>query len=254
MTDPDDKPKYKAPALAKGIEILELLAHNSSPLTLSGISESIGRSRSEIFRMVQDLETMGYIRRSDKNEGYELTNRLFTLGLERPKVASVLEAALPEMRRYAGSALQSCHVATPFDGEFVVIARIESAGDMTFSVRVGHRRPLQQGTSGIVLYAFQPEDVQQKWEGFMAATGAPLDLDALRVEAERTRQQGYFSQSSSFVDGVTDIGAPILRGGRAVASLTSPCITKLSNKKKLALPKQELMDAAVRISAALTEN
>ena len=99
MTPPNDKPSYKAPALVKGIEILELLAHTATPLTLSGISDSLGRSRSEIFRMIQDLETLGYIRRASNNEGYELTNRLFTLGLERPKMVSVLEAALPEMRR-----------------------------------------------------------------------------------------------------------------------------------------------------------
>ena len=148
MNQQQDKPKFKAPALVKGLEVLELLAYSGMPMTLSSISERLNRSKNEIFRMVQDLQTLNYIKRSAGGEGYELTNRLFTLGLEQPRVTTLLEAALPEMRRFAESTHQSCHLATPFDGEFVVIARIESAGATSFAVRVGHRQSLHKGTSG----------------------------------------------------------------------------------------------------------
>ncbi|MEM6415882.1 MAG: IclR family transcriptional regulator [Pseudomonadota bacterium] len=252
MTEQEDRPKYKAPALAKGIAILELLAKSSEPLTLSGISDSLDRSRNEIFRMVQDLQTLGYIRRSTSDDGYELTNRLFTLGIEQPKVASLLEVALPEMRRFAKRSGQSCHIATPFDGEFVVIARIESPGDTSFAVRVGVRHALHQGASGMVLFAHQPSDVQEEWRELIATKDPDFNASILDKKAVQIKKDGYYSQRSNFVDGVMDVGAPIISGGRAIASLTSPCITKLARGKKLPLPIEELIDAAVKISAGLS--
>ena len=50
------KSRYQAPALKKGLEILELLAAATAPLNMSDISTALGRSVSEIFRMLQVLE------------------------------------------------------------------------------------------------------------------------------------------------------------------------------------------------------
>ena len=50
-TTTDDK-KYKAPALAKGLDILELLASANDGLTQVEIGKLLGRTTSEIFRML----------------------------------------------------------------------------------------------------------------------------------------------------------------------------------------------------------
>ena len=47
--------KYRAPALDKGLDILELLARAQAPLTMTGIAAAIGYSKGEIFRMLQVL-------------------------------------------------------------------------------------------------------------------------------------------------------------------------------------------------------
>ena len=91
------KPNYSAPALDKGLDILEILAKTVMPMTMSEISEKAGRSRGEIFRMLQVLESRRYITRNDAGDGYLLTNKLFMLGMERPPVKGVVETALPAM-------------------------------------------------------------------------------------------------------------------------------------------------------------
>ncbi len=52
----------------------------------------------------------------------------------------------------------------------VVVARIEAPGNQGFSVRVGYRRPLIDSTSGLVLFAFQPEEVRAEWRTKLAPT------------------------------------------------------------------------------------
>ena len=56
--------KYSAPALEKGLDILELLSRRSQSLTLSQIAAALGRSVNELFRMVQVLEARGYVANS----------------------------------------------------------------------------------------------------------------------------------------------------------------------------------------------
>jgi DNA-binding IclR family transcriptional regulator len=69
--------RYRAPALEKGLDVLELLAAEKSPLNLSAISQRLGRSSGELFRMLQVLEFKGFITTAENGTGYVLTNKLF---------------------------------------------------------------------------------------------------------------------------------------------------------------------------------
>lgn len=256
MADAEKKPagsttKYRAPALVKGLEILELLAASVSPITLSGISERLGKSRSEIFRMVQELEATGYISREESSEGYEITNKLFMLGLEQPRTKTLLEASLPVMRDFARRSEQSCHLAIRSDQFIIVIARIEAPGPVSFAVRVGHRQLLAWSTSGVVLFSGQPLEQQSDWLKVISATDDAFDKPLFLEQASSCARDGYFKKASRFIKGVTDIAAPIMRNGVAVASLTSPCVTRIDRAETRDLPVQLLLGAASSISADL---
>src|SRR5215470_18300924 len=88
----DDR-RYRAPALEKGLDVLELMAQRGAPMTLSQISVALDRSVSELFRMVQALEYKGYIEASANGDGYILTNKLFALGMAQAPTKTLVEAA-----------------------------------------------------------------------------------------------------------------------------------------------------------------
>src|SRR6185503_14346907 len=90
-------------------------------------------------------------------------NHLFLLGMERPTIKGLLQKALPLMHRLSDDIQQSCHLVVPSDQFMVVIARVESPYELGLVVRIGHRRPLLEATSGLVLVAFQPEAVRAHW-------------------------------------------------------------------------------------------
>lgn len=248
-TDPDKK--YHAPALAKGLEILELLCRESDPMTLAEMTERLGRSRSEIFRMVQELEFHEYIRRPQQGDGYEITEKMFLLSVERPKTKTLLEAALPEMRRFATLTGHSVHVAIPTKQVIVVIARVEGEGPVAFSVRVGHTQAIVEATSGIVLFAHQPPDVQKDWLTSFRNAEVEFDKAAFLAEAKRAEDHGAYSRASRFVNGVVDVAAPVIRQGRAVATLTAPCLTRIDVGAPQELPIKALQKAAAKITEAL---
>jgi len=216
------KPRYRAPALEKGLEILELLAPRAGAMTLSEISAGLKRSKSEIFRMLQVLEERRYLARPAGAEGYVLTNRLFMLGMEHPPVKGLMEAALPVMHRLAAQILQPCHLAIPSEEMIVVVARVESPGDVGFVVRVGHRRPIPQSTSGLVLLAFQPEEARARWLQTLERKQVRYERERLAGRLRGIAARGYACIPSEVVSGVTDLSAPILLQGAAIAALTVP--------------------------------
>jgi DNA-binding IclR family transcriptional regulator len=245
--------RYRAPALEKGLDVLELLAAESDPMTLTAVVNRLGRSHGELFRMVQVLEYRGYIEQDPANDGYRLTDRLFSLGMQQPRTRNLIELALPVMRQLALAVGQSCHLALHTLGEMVVVARMESSEQLGFSVRVGYRRPLYQAASGAVLYAFQPEDVRRRWEKLFNPALSEKELAEFRAHADAVRERNVELTQSKFVAGVTDISAPVLRGGSAAAALTVPYLKKLqpslSPKEAAILVRQ----AAERISDQLVE-
>ena len=251
--DEGDERRYRAPALEKGLDILELLAAESRPVTLTGIVNKLGRSHGELFRMVQVLEFRGYIEQDPEADGYRLTDRLFSLGMQQPRTRNLIEIALPVMRQLTLAVGQSCHLALHTLGEMVVVARMESSEQLGFSVRVGYRRPLHLAASGAVLYAFQPEDVRRRWEEMFDPPLGDGDLAEFRAHADAIRERQVELTPSKFVAGVTDISAPVLRGGMAAAALTVPYLKKLQPAVSRRETAEMVRESAERISAQLVE-
>ncbi|HEV7286119.1 MAG TPA: helix-turn-helix domain-containing protein, partial [Kaistia sp.] len=67
------KPAYSAPALEKGLDVLELLASLSEGVTPSQIAQQLGRSLQEVYRVVVALERRGYIQRPPGEESLVLS-------------------------------------------------------------------------------------------------------------------------------------------------------------------------------------
>ncbi len=223
---PTDKiqSKYRAPALEKGLDVLELLAHAKQPMTLSQISSQLERSVSELFRMVQVLEARGYVGLSINGDGFELTNKLFSLGISRGPSQNLLASALPLMQALSEQTRQACHLTIASDDRMVVIARIEAPGDLGFSVRVGYQRPLTHSASGVVLYAFQKPKIREQWRNMLRPGSTQEEWQVFETHAERALAQGHFTTKSEYIDGITDLSCPVINDVSAIAALTMPFI------------------------------
>jgi DNA-binding IclR family transcriptional regulator len=255
VTDTDEsRPRYRAPALEKGLDILELLAREGQPMSPSLMAARLDRSVSELFRMILVLQHRGYIAQAADGQGFELTNKLFTLGMARAQVKSLMEAAMPRMRDLSEAVDQSCHLAVASGDQMVVVARVENSGLLGFSVRPGHRRAIVESTSGLVLFAFQHDSLRADWARQLDAFPDKTRLETFHRQAETARRQGYVLAESDFVHGVTDLSAPILAGGTCVAALTVPFVQRKILPRSLKETIELVRDTAGEISAALVES
>jgi len=133
----------------------------------------------------------------------------------------------------------------------VVIARIDPPSEIGLVVRVGHRRPLAHSTSGQVLFAFQSDEIRERWLTFLAEYDSELDRKKFLKLANQIRAKGYASAPSHVVDGVTDLSAPIVQHEHATCALTIPFLERRASKMTLERTVQQLCRAAAEISESL---
>ena len=92
--------KYRAPALDKGLDIIELLASADEGMSQTEIAKALNRSPNEIYRMLDRLVRRAYVRRTG-GDRYEITLKLFELAHARPPMHRLISQAMPVLRRFA---------------------------------------------------------------------------------------------------------------------------------------------------------
>jgi len=246
------KPRYAAPALDKGLAILEFLATDGKRHTQTEIAQHLGRSQSEIFRMLACLEERGYVQRGPNDEKYCLTSKLFELAHAHPPTRRLIDLALPVMRSFAENSNQSCHLVVHRSYRAVVIAQVDGPGFVGVFVRPGTGLDLHESVSGRVLAAFEPSEQLDQWQRQIRRRLLPRQYAELSTAIKRIHKQRYEMRPSKVIDGILDMSVPIMdHQGYAIAVLSVPCL--ISDRRKDAARKvlTALQQAASAISQAI---
>lgn len=224
--------RYRAPALDKGLDILELLSEQKEGLTRTEITKELGRNASEIYRMLERLVARRYVMRSTGGDRYTLSLKLFALAHRHPPMSRLIAEALPLMQRFADTAEQSCHLSRYDRGNLLVIAQVDGPGSWGVSVRLGSHISLADSASGRVTLAFQPpEERAHMLAEYRKIKGeTPLNEQELAQACQTIRHAGFLRQESRQTFGVTDLSVPILGpSGHAIAVLTFPYIRRIDS-------------------------
>jgi DNA-binding IclR family transcriptional regulator len=213
---------YAAPALEKGLDILEALCHSEAPLSQKDIAQRVGRSVGEIYRMVACLVNRNYVSLVDENT-YGLTTKMFELAHINSPTKRLLQEATPLMQRLASDLDQSCHLTVYNRGKQVVLHKVDTPSGMGFSIRAGSEIDVLISSSGRVLLAFQDDDTRAlRIEESLARRPEQANPQIINV-LDSIRTVGYESVPSTQVRGLYAVSFPILdTQGHAMASLTVP--------------------------------
>ncbi len=239
--------RYQAPALEKGLDILELLSRETDGLSQKEISAKLGRSVNEIFRMLICLEEREYISRAGSNDTFKLSLKLFELGLRNPPTKRLVSAAAPALLSLSKSVRQSCHVAIHSGGNVLVVAQQNSPEELFFTVSLGAMVPIQKAVSGIVLLSYQVPEEREHW--LSEANPSKSELAYLKKSYPSVLKNGYFQQASKTTRGVTELACPIFdHTGNAVATVSVPIVQSVTAKSVVSKYVPEVKETAFKIS------
>lgn len=245
--------RYRAPALDKGLDILELLAHQPDGLTRAEIQRDMGRSPSEIYRMLERLVARGYVLRLASGDRYMLSLKLFVLANAHPPLRRLVSQAMPLMDRFARETRQSLHLVMPDHEAAVVAAQASPGTTWEFRVRVGARLDLLDTGSGITLLAFRDAADLALTRALWDDPAREARLAALAPELDRIRATGHRIGDSRQLVGVQDLSVPVLGpDGQAIAVVTCAFIAhpEASDQDEFGHALRKLQSLAQEIAVA----
>ena len=243
-------PAYAVPALEKGLDLLEALAAQPSPPSQSDLARALGRSPSEIFRMLTCLERRGYIVKEASGR-YRLTLKLYELAHTHTPVDHLLHAAEGPMRELARRIRESVHLSVLSDGRLLVLSQVESQGRTRVSVEIGARFPVTLTASGRVLLAHLPQDelrallaLDEDWGRLGAAGRARFLADLLKI-----RRDGVYQGKSDLTHGIRDVAAPVGNPRVGVsAALCVPSLVAIGTPRPIAEIRAAVRECAATIT------
>lgn len=207
-------------SLARGLAVIRAFDADNPALTLSDVARRAEITRAAAGRFLRTLERLGYVR-SDARL-FSLTPRVLELGFSYLSSLSLPEVMQPHLELLSHEVNESVSAAV-LDGEDVVyIARVHTRRIMSVRITIGTRFPAYATSMGRVLLAWLSESERDE----VLEASAPValtertitDLDALRAELERVREQGWALIDGELEPGVRSIAVPVFGRDGSVAA------------------------------------
>ena len=264
---PKSKKNYSAPALEKGLDIIELLSRSSAGFSQAEIAKELERSVNEIYRMLNILVERNYIELDLDNDRYKLTFKLLQLSSQHQPIKNLMQKSFPMMREVAQLCNHSVHLSIYYAGKLLVIGQVDSPSSFNYSVTTGSTFDLLETSSGRVILAFQTvEERRRRFERrklFIKLQKKKNNLPSSDLEKKfsskiihEIKKNKCEVVKSLQVNGVTNISVPVFdHTNQAIAAVTIPFLQRIKkdslNDISLISTTKILKDHALTLSKSL---
>ncbi|MGB5665774.1 MAG: IclR family transcriptional regulator [Maribacter sp.] len=203
--------KYNAPALDKGLDILEHLSKIGIPLSQSEIAEGINKTSSEIYRMLVCLEERGYLVRGSNAGKYRLSLKMYSLSHRHTPFEELTRSASYPMQLLSETTRQSCHLSILDNDQLLVIYQMRSPNSVSLSIEEGTHFPLSMTTSGRVILSMYPVDkrIEILSRDTYFKNWKKKQKEVFLKSIDEVGVNGYRCAKSNLTSGITDIAVPI---------------------------------------------
>jgi IclR family KDG regulon transcriptional repressor len=206
--------------LHKGLALLEILSGKRELTGIADLARETGWGRSNVHRILQTLETTGYVR----NVGgrYEASLKLWELGCRILEGVDLKRVAQAQMGKLADATQETVHLSILNGVEVVYLDKIESSQPVRAYTAVGGRAPAYCVATGKALIAFADADLLRRIEARLArhTSSTITEVAAMRKEIEAIRRVGYAVNRGEWREQVWGVAAPIRNAaGEVVAAI-----------------------------------
>lgn len=230
--------KPSAPALERGLLILEALAKSRGGLTLSQLTRYLHLPKSSVFCLLRTLEQFGYLCRDAESGKYTVTLRICTLANMALNGFSLREKAKPFLRRLCEATRLTVHMGVLEQASCVLIEKISPPGTVPVATWVGKHLSLHCTALGKAVSAYLPEaqlEASVHEHGFLRHNENTISsLKRFKQDLAIVRERGYALDDEEEEIGIRCIGAPIFHGSRAIGGISIVGTTNEIHGERLA--------------------
>lgn len=235
----DKKKAFFNRSLERALQILTAFTRERKQLTLSQLAEVLGLSRATVLRLCSTLIQYGFLHQDPVSKTYSLGLRLFELGSIVLHSFSLRKSASPFLDRLHQKLGKTLFLGILEQGQLVYIdKREDSRNPITFTSKIGTRRPPHWGMLGPLLMAHlsnaEVESLLEK-NPLTATTKKSFTRKGEFIKyLAQVREEGVAVDVERTFEGITGLAVPIHDfRGKVVASLGVCFISSAVEAKEL---------------------
>lgn len=221
LTDADTNKIASPPAhdtnivnsVSRALDILEALGQAENGMRLTLLSQQLKLPPSTAHRLLNTLQSKGYVQQEETTGVYYLSTRVLRLQANISKRMHLVERAIPYLNRLAQESQVSAHLAVLNDLDVVYLETRCVGIYLPYYAAPGRMAPAYCTGLGKVLLAYLDDEEQRariarmELHPWTATTLA--DADALIPHLKLVRQQGHAIDQGEFNPETRCVAAPI---------------------------------------------
>jgi DNA-binding IclR family transcriptional regulator len=244
--------EYSAPAVDRALDILEFMAKHPRPYGTTELARCLKLPVNSVFRILKRLTEREYTVQDPISSGYQLSTRVFSLGMSLYTRFELRQRARPHMEWLCRETEETCQIQVPHGDQMLVIDTVSPEVQFYLRVVPGSLVYYHPNAYGKAVLAFMGED-EVKQVVPSRLVGLTPNTIVLRTELlqqlEHTRQTGLAYDNEEYTSGILCIGAPVFDvQGKVVAGLGVTCLLSTIDAANKAAFELLVLECAWRVS------
>ncbi len=215
-----------APALRRGLAVLQLLAARPAPVSASAIARDLGLPRSTTYELLTELAAAGFAVHLPGERRWGLGLSSFEIGSAYLRGEPLERIGRPVIARLSAATSTTAHLGVLHGAETLYLGKERrSEGLLTLVTEVGVRLPAALTATGLSILANLPADqvraVFPDRASFVVRTGrGPDTLPALRRDLAAVRRRGWAVEDGRVSFGTASVAAGVFdHNARPIAAV-----------------------------------
>jgi len=206
--------KYKAPAVEKLLEILELMASINKSFSVTELGMKLDIPVNSIFRIMKELEIKNYVYKNPLDSTYQLTDKLYYLGSSTANRITLRNVSQESLRRLLEYTRETV-ILTKFgvDYQTLIIDQIESPEPLKFISTIGLEYPSHASAMGKAMLAYLSDEDLSSFldrKPLVSITLSTItDMIELKKELVKIRNDGCAFDHEESCYGLRCVAAPV---------------------------------------------
>jgi IclR family acetate operon transcriptional repressor len=244
--------EYSAPAVDRALDILEYMATHPRPYGATELSRCLKIPLNSVFRILKRLTEREYAIQDPVSGGYQLSTRVFSLGMSLYTRFDLRQRARPHMEWLCRETDETCQLQVPHGDKVLVLDTVSPEIEFYLRVVPGSHVYYHPNAFGKVMLAFQSEeDIKQILPPRLPSlTPNTIVLRSeLLKQLEEVKKTGLGYDDEEYNEGIRCIGAPVFDvEGKITAGLGVSGLVSTFRRNRQHSFEQLVLECARRVS------
>ncbi len=203
-------------SLFRGLQLIELLSNYPNGCPLAHLAELAKMNKSTVHRLLQGLQTCGYVTTAPAAGSYRLTTKFIAIGHKSLSSLNVLHVAAPHLETLNLITGETVNFSSREDDHAILIYKLEpTTGMMRTRAYIGQHMPLYCSAMGKIYMAFgHQEYIKQYWENHQndiqqLTQNTITDIQQMYQELEQIRTTNMAMDREENELGVSCVAVPV---------------------------------------------